>query len=105
TSIALVACSKMSGVPVGFAVGFRDPPGFYSLLRQRRTKLILISLLAMVRDPMLIPDILRNRRRVEAESLKIADAAELSSIAVRSQGHGVGKELVEAFVAEVGNSG
>ena len=96
-SIALVACDETSGELHGFAVGFRDPQGFYALFKERRRKLLPVILLAILRDPLLVPQVLRNTRRVADQSRHRVDAVELSSIAVRTRGGGIGGLLVEAF--------
>lgn len=96
-SIALVACDAISGETLGFAVGFRDPQGFYALFKKRRRKLLPVILLAIFRDPLLVSEVIRNTRRVETQSRHRVDAVELSSIAVRTHRDGVGGLLVEAF--------
>lgn len=96
-SISLVACDTESDRVLGFAVGFRDPQGFYALFRQRRKRMLSTILLAVVRDPGLVPQVIRNMRRVEAQAEQPIDAVELSSIAVGAPGRGVGGSLLEAF--------
>lgn len=54
-SISLVAYDTESDRALGFAVGFRDPQGFYALFRQRRKRLLPVILLAVVRDPGQVP--------------------------------------------------
>lgn len=96
-SIALVASDEPSGELRGFAVGFRDPQGFYALFRERRRRLLPVIMLAILRDPFLVPQVLRNTRRVADQSRHRVDAVELSSIAVRTRGGGIGALLVETF--------
>lgn len=104
-SISLVAYDTESDRALGFAVGFRDPQGFYALFRQRRKRMLPAILLAVVRDPGLVPQILRNMRRVEAQAEQPVDAVELSSIAVGAPGRGVGGELLEAFADKARSEG
>lgn len=104
-SIALMACESETGRLLGFAVGFRDPQGFYALFNSRKRRLLPTILLAVLRDPGLLPAILRNMRRVEAQAAHPIDAVELSSIAVGEAGRGVGGTLLEAFAAESRASG
>lgn len=104
-SIALVVHDGKSDFPSGFAVGFRDPQGFYALFRQRRKRMLPAILRAMVRDPRLAPQILRNVRRVEVQAQQTVDAVELSSIAVGTPGKGVGGALLEAFIEKASSKG
>lgn len=103
--ISLVAYDTESDRALGLAVGFRDPQGFYALFRQRRKQMLLAILLAVVRDPGLVPQILRNMRRVEAQAEQPVDAVELSSIAVGAPGRGVGGALLEAFADKARSEG
>lgn len=96
-SIALFAHDSESDHALGFAVGFGDPKGFYALFKQRRNRMLPAILMAVLRDPGLAPQILRNVRRVDAQSQQPVDAVELSSIAVGAPGRGVGGLLLEAF--------
>ena len=99
-SIALVSCEPDTNRMLGFAVGFRDPQGFYALFNSRKRRLLPSILLAVLRDPGLLPAILRNMRRVEAQASHPVDAVELSSIAVGESRRGAGGALLEAFAAE-----
>ncbi|WP_322867886.1 GNAT family N-acetyltransferase [Aquicoccus sp. G2-2] len=100
-SIALVAHDTETGGVSGFVVGFRDPQGFYALFGQRRKRMLSAILLAVLRDPGLVPQILRNMRRIEVQAQQPVDAVELSSIAVGTPGGGIGSMLLEAFVDKV----
>ncbi len=100
SSIALVAYETETQRLSGFAVGFRDPQDFYALFSRRKKRLVPAILLAVLRDPSLVPAILSNAKRVEAQAQQPVDSVELSSIAVGEAGHGVGGKLLEAF-AEV----
>lgn len=104
-SIAMVACDAGGGLVLGFAVGFRDPQGFYALFRRRRHTLLPAILVAVLLDPSLAPAIFRNVRRVEAQAAQGIDAVELSSIAVGVSGRGIGGALLEAFAAEARGGG
>lgn len=99
-SIALVAHDTESDRTLGFAVGFRDPHRFYAQFGLRRKRLLPATLLAVLRDPGLVPQILRNMRRVEAQAQQPVNAVELSSIAVGTPSGGVGGALLEAFAGE-----
>lgn len=105
TSIALVAHEIDSNCVLGFAVGFSDPQGFYTLFGQRRKRMLPAILLAVVRDLGLVPQILRNMRRVEAQAEQPLVAVELSSIAVGVPGSGVGGALLEAFMDKARSKG
>lgn len=106
-SIALVAIS--AGEPqkiLGFAVGFHDPHRFYALFGQRRRLLLPFIALAVLRDPGLMVQILRNVRRVGGQQEHLQpDVVELSSIGVGGPGGGVGGRLVEAFASAASASG
>jgi GNAT superfamily N-acetyltransferase len=104
-SVALVAHDTESDRALGFAVGFRDPQGFYALFGQRRKRMLPAMLLAVLSDPGLAPQILRNMRRVEAQARQPVDAVELSSIAVGASGRGVGGALLEAFAEKASSKG
>lgn len=67
-SISLVAHDTESDRAFGFAVGFRGPRGFNYLFGQRRNRMLPAILLSAVRDPGLVPQILRKMRRVEAQA-------------------------------------
>lgn len=103
--IALVAHEIESDCVLGFVVGFCDPRGFYALFKQRRKRMLPAILLAVVRDPRLVPQILRNMSRVEAQAQQPVDAVELSSIAVGAPGRGIGGALLEAFADKVRSEG
>ncbi|EEW23863.1 GCN5-related N-acetyltransferase [Rhodobacter ferrooxidans] len=102
-AIALVAQTS-AGVQ-GFAVGFADPDGFYRHFRARRRRLIPAILLALIRRPSLLADILRNARRVEVAQGAEPGVVELSSIATAAPGRGIGAVLVQAFCAEAFGQG
>ena len=93
-----MAYEPESNRTLGFAVGFCNPQDFYVLFRQRRKRIVLAIVLAVLRDPGLLPQILRNTRRVEGHAQQSISAVELSSIAVGERGKGVGGTLLKAFV-------
>lgn len=96
-SIALVAHDSKSDNVLGFAVGFSEPTEFYDFFRRRRKRIFLAILMASLRDPRLVPQILRNMRRVEVQAQPPVSTVELSSIAVGAPGRGIGSLLLEAF--------
>lgn len=104
-SNALVACDAETGDVLGFVTGFGDPEGFYSLFRQRRKRMLPLILRAILRDPALLPQILRNMRRVSEKAYQSLSSVELSSIAVDAAGCGIGGFLLDAFVDEVRSNG
>ncbi len=104
-SISLVAYDTESARALGFAVGFREPQGFYAFFKQRRKRMLPAILRAVVLDPGLVPQILRNMRRVEAQADQPVDAVELSSIAVSTPERGVGGVLLEAFADKARSEG
>lgn len=95
-----MAYEPESNRTLGFAVGFCNPQDFYVLFRQRRKRMMPAILLAVLRDPGLLPQILRNTRRVEDHAQQSIYAVELSSIAVGERGKGVGGALLKAFVVK-----
>ncbi|MGK0257980.1 GNAT family N-acetyltransferase [Sulfitobacter pontiacus] len=103
--IALLARDPKSSEVLGFAVGFHEPQGFYQAFGRLRRRLIPTVMLAALRDPGLVPQIVRNTRRIEYDGQKPKDAVELSSIAVRSSKQGVGGHLLSAFLNRVREKG
>lgn len=104
-SIAFVADDVTGGAVHGFVVGFHHPEGFYTLFSARRGKLVLWSLIAVLRDPSLIRAILRNSRRVSNQAEAPIDVIELASIGVDGQGRGAGGKLLEAFCQRAAETG
>jgi len=96
-SIALVAHDPDNNRTLGFVAGFHKPQDFYDLLRQRRRHILPAILLAVLRHPGLLPQIVRNTLRVEANAQNLFDTVELSSIAVGEPGRGIGGKLLKAF--------
>ncbi|HMB03211.1 MAG TPA: GNAT family N-acetyltransferase [Isosphaeraceae bacterium] len=99
--ILLVA--EDGGRLAGFVSGFLDPCRFYEAMSAARGRLLWPTLRGVLRDPLLLPLILANRRRVgdaaRPEGPGAALDCELSSIAVHpdAQGKGLGRELVRSF--------
>ena len=106
-SIALVACdSDAAGTVSGFVVGFCEPHRFYTLFSQRRRRLLPSMVMAVLRAPCLIGEILRNVRRVGNQQDQLhPGVVELSSIGVAGQGSGIGGQLVEAFARAAAAAG
>ena len=96
--IALVAAEPGTARVLGFAIGFREPQKFYEAFAGRRKQMLPAIVLAVLRDPGLVPQILRNMRRVEAQAQQPVNAVELSSIAVGRSGGGIGGLLLEGFI-------
>ena len=100
--ILLVAVQDES--MIGFAAGFIDPPGFYSLLRKKKMRLGLAALPWLIMRPANLARALWNYRLTLENSreadVAIAQVAELSSIAVRPDGQGVGagRQLLTTFI-------
>jgi ribosomal protein S18 acetylase RimI-like enzyme len=96
---------------VGFSAGFIDPPGFYSLLRKKRIRLGLAALPWLITHPANLARTIWNYRLTLEESREsdpgISQVAELSSIAVRPNGQGVGagRQLLAVFVDAARGSG
>lgn len=107
--ILLVAVQE--GSVVGFVAGFVDPPKFYTLLRKKRMRLGLAALPWLITHPANLARAVWNYRLTQEVSREtdptIAQVAELSSIAVRPDGQGVGagKQLLAAFVDAARESG
>lgn len=105
-SVALVAENEATKELMGFAVGFTDPKGFYAFFSARSRRLRPVIVLAALRSPTLIAQILRNRRRVAAQAESFSNcAAELSSIAVDAGERGIGSALLQAFLIAVKSKG
>jgi ribosomal protein S18 acetylase RimI-like enzyme len=89
----------------GFVVGMLDSRSFYRTLWLKRFLHVAIAILPVaLRHPSVLG---RVARRGVARASKPASGAELMSLAVhpREQHHGLGRALVEAFVARVHEAG
>lgn len=85
----------------GFVAGFLNPEEFYQSMRQNRWRFVIPILSALARNPLLIAGVFRGARRVKGtQPERPGPAGELSSIAVRPEGAGlgVGKALIKAFL-------
>jgi ribosomal protein S18 acetylase RimI-like enzyme len=99
----IVLVSERSGILDGFACGFVEPAEFYRLMWRNRRNFVFPALSAMVRHPSLAAGVLYGVQRIQSSASKgPARSCELSSIAVAPEagGNGLGKALVQAFVAQ-----
>jgi glycosyltransferase involved in cell wall biosynthesis/ribosomal protein S18 acetylase RimI-like enzyme len=86
----------------GFVFGTSEPQGFYRRLLQRRwPQFAAASLPALLRDPRILPRLLRALHNPHQFQAK-ANSALLMSVAVsqQAQGRGIGRQLVQAFLDE-----
>ena len=91
----------------GFVAGTDNPQGFYKrLLRQRGLHFARASMVPMLRNPTIMPRLLRAFSRSAGEDVH-DNCATLMSIAVapEAQGQGIGQLLVRAFLEEAGKRG
>lgn len=103
--ISLVACAENR--VDGFVVGAVEQRGFYrNLIRKQWWKFGVAAIGAAVRQPMIIPRLLRALKQPESAGESCA-AACLMSIAVhpRAEGQGLGRILIEAFSTEAKRRG
>lgn len=102
-SIALVA-EDSEGHLAGFAVGFVNPTAFYSFLKSQWLRLLPVACFALVRRPHLFGRIVMTNLRVRKKSKPAPTASkttiELASIAVASNGMGVGSRLLHEFLTQ-----
>jgi ribosomal protein S18 acetylase RimI-like enzyme len=98
----IVLVSEGDGVLQGFVCGFVDPAEFYRLMWRKRRMFVLPALPALLRHPSLAANVLHGVQRIQSSaSSGSARSCELSSIAVAPEaaGNGLGKTLVQAFLA------
>ena len=98
----MVLVSERCGVLEGFVCGFVEPPEFYRLMWRNKRTFALPALSALVRHPSLASGMLYGVQRVQTSASEgPARSCELSSIAVAPEacGNGLGRALVQAFVA------
>jgi ribosomal protein S18 acetylase RimI-like enzyme len=92
---------------LGFVAGTDQPAGFYSrLLRRRWWRFALASIKPALKQPIIIPRLLRAiNKPSQAESSP--DTGTLMSIGVspKAQGRGIGKDLVQTFLQEAADRG
>jgi GNAT superfamily N-acetyltransferase len=93
--IALVA--KEKGKTLGFAVGFYNPHNFYQKLKKKKIKLLLVSLVKLLKNPNLLLRTLSNSNRINTENF-LENSIELSSIAVLPESRGIGSILLQEFL-------
>jgi ribosomal protein S18 acetylase RimI-like enzyme len=101
--IALVA--TVNDRVAGFVVGMLDSKSFYRRLLWRRFVPVAIAIApVLLRHPSVFSRVMRRARQRTSED---ASGAELMSLAVhpREQRTGLGRALVEAFIASVRQSG
>jgi len=87
---------------LGFVAGTSQPAGFYShLLHRRWWRFALASLIPILKNPLIIPRLLRAFSRNHAEDVH-ENCATLMSIAIapEAQGRGMGQALVQVFLQE-----
>lgn len=92
---------------VGFIAGTSHPAGFYRrLLHQRWWRFGAAAIPAILRNPLIVPRLLRAFRKPQ-ESASQPDAGTLMSIAVlpEAQGQGLGQALVKVFLEEAKQRG
>lgn len=100
SGIAFVA--QDDGQIVGFVAGASESAGLYSrLLRHRWWRFALVSLAPVLRNPRIVPRLLRAIKKPKLERAA-GNEGTLMSIAVlpEKQGRGIGQALVQAFLAE-----
>lgn len=100
-ALAYVAVDKKGGVR-GFAVGFMDPQAFYRHFRECRWRLVPAILKALIREPLILVEVLRGGERVSriAATTSTLGTVELASIATDLPRAGIGSLLLRRFVSE-----
>ena len=105
TGIAFVSVEK--NIIAGFVAGTSQPVGFYRrLLRHRWWRFAMASVIPVLKNPMIVPRLLRAFRKSQDTSSQ-ADTGTLMSIAVvpDAQGNSMGKMLVKYFLEETARRG
>lgn len=103
--IAFVA--EDDGQIVGFVAGASESAGLYArLLRRRWWRFALASFLPVLRNPRIVPRLLR-AFTMPKQARAAGSEGTLMSIAVlpERQGQGIGQALVQAFLAEAARRG
>lgn len=103
TESGIIFVYSEKGEILGFVAGSSQPNGFYSRMIIRRLFPFTLSALPIIlRNPTLLPHILRAFQNPEKRELK-NNIATLFSISVlpSCQGKGIGKKLVLEFIKEV----
>jgi ribosomal protein S18 acetylase RimI-like enzyme len=96
-----------AGCVTGFVAGTSQPEAFYSrLLRRRWWRFAFSALIPVLKNPLIIPRLLRAVRK-PGDVLNQPETGTLMSIAVapESQGQGMGQVLVKTFLKEAINRG
>ena len=98
-SVANVAVDE-NGVVQGFVVGFKNPSAFYRYLKKRRLRFMPAILLALMKQPRLLLEVVRSEARVSRRGAAddTSKYGELSSIAAARPGTGVGSLLLLSFI-------
>ncbi len=99
----LLVYEGSSGALEGFAAGFMNPPQFYKRLKERRWQLAFSAGLHLMLRPARWRRVLASRHRAYQLAHQPAEptaTAELASLGVlpQSQGKGIGRQLVLAFL-------
>ena len=92
---------------LGFVIGTSQPTGLYSrLLRMQLSHFAWASFGAFLKNPMILPRLLR-AFTMPGQELPARNCATLMSIAVipEAQGYGVGQRMVHTFLAEAAHKG
>jgi ribosomal protein S18 acetylase RimI-like enzyme len=96
-----------AGRVTGFVAGTSEPPDLYSrLLHRRWWRFALSALIPALKNPLIIPRLLRAVRKPR-DVLNQPETGTLMSVAVapEAQGQGMGQVLVKAFLEEAARRG
>jgi len=99
----IVLVGESPGALRGFASGFLEPGEFYRLMWRARLTFALPVIAALFRHPSLVTRVLHGVRRIHNTASPWPEGScELASIAVSpsSGGNGLGKALIQAFLAQ-----
>jgi len=91
----------------GFVAGTSQPAGFYSrLLRHRWWRFALASLVSILKNPIIIPRLLRAFQKSQDVSVQMSTGTLMSiAVAPEAQGCGLGQALVKVFLEEAARRG
>lgn len=105
-SKSIVLIARVDGEVIGFAAGFGSPARFYAHYRSRKARIIRPILSAALSRPRLIPEVIRNLRRISNVAADDSEV-ELSSLAVLPafSSRGVGQSLLETFTLAARDGG
>ena len=99
------------GQQVGFVAGFMNPDGFYARMRSRKYHLLIPIGCGLLQSPQLLPRVIAHGLRIsrggDKASRRGASSGEMASLGVdpKASGKGIGRLLVDAFVAEIRQRG